>query len=139
MATKVDRTASMMCRRGGCSSEKLSLRVVELEQTLRKIAERSSGHVGESTLLLNSRLRDVNYASMHALKTAEIEIRPEDLHIATTRSGDLGSGLHGAACVHVHITHRPTGLSGEATEKSELRAKEAALSALRVALKGTEQ
>jgi GTP cyclohydrolase I len=41
MATKVDRTASMMCRRSGCSSEKLAERVIELEAAL----EAAQGHL----------------------------------------------------------------------------------------------
>jgi hypothetical protein len=49
-------------------AETAEARVAELEAALTKITERSSGHVGESTLLLNSRLRDINYASRHALR-----------------------------------------------------------------------
>jgi hypothetical protein len=37
MATKVDRTASMLCRRAGCSSEELAQRVIRAETALREL------------------------------------------------------------------------------------------------------
>ena len=39
MATKVDRTASMLCRRSGCSSEELAQRVIRAETALRMLYE----------------------------------------------------------------------------------------------------
>lgn len=60
----------------------------------------------------------------------DIEIDPKDIVIQTTHAG-LGAGIDPAANVHVKIIHTPTGWWGEATEKNELAARDAALTDLR--------
>lgn len=53
MATKVDRTASMLCRRSGCSSAELAQRVIRLEAALRECVAADEAAMGGGEAPLN--------------------------------------------------------------------------------------